>query len=155
MDGIPINTSDGYGDFQEIDPTAYKFVEVWKGANALRFGANSLGGAINFVTPTGRDANINGAGIDMGSFGYRRFQGNVGGSNGPWDGFFTASNQQSQGFRDHSYGHDTRASGNIGYQFSPDFETRFYIDANDVRQQNPGLSDPDIGAHRPGGGRPR
>ena len=23
MDGIPINTSDGYGDFQEIDPTAY------------------------------------------------------------------------------------------------------------------------------------
>lgn len=138
MDGIPINTSDGYGDFQEIDPTAYKFVEVWKGANALRFGANSLGGAINFVTPTGRDANINSAGIDMGSFGYRRFQGNVGGSNGPWDGFFAASNQQSQGFRDHSYGHDTRASGNIGYQFSPDFETRFYIDANDVRQRIPG-----------------
>lgn len=138
MDGIPINTSDGYGDFQEIDPTAYKFTEVWKGANALRFGANSLGGAINFVTPTGRDANINSAGIDMGSFGYRRFQGNVGGSNGPWDGFFTASNQQSQGFRDHSYGHDTRASGNIGYQFSPDFETRFYIDANDVRQRIPG-----------------
>ncbi len=31
MDGIPINTSDGYGDFQEIDPTAYKYVEVWKG----------------------------------------------------------------------------------------------------------------------------
>ncbi|WP_424631181.1 TonB-dependent receptor family protein [Bradyrhizobium sp. SYSU BS000235] len=138
MDGIPINTSDGYGDFQEIDPTAYKFVEVWKGANALRFGANSLGGAINFVTPTGRDANINSAGIDMGAFGYRRFQGNVGGANGPWDGFFTASNQQSQGFRDHSYGHDTRASGNIGYQFSPDFETRFYIDANDVRQRIPG-----------------
>ncbi len=53
MDGIPINTSDGYGDFQEIDPTAYKYVEVFKGANALQFGANSLGGAINFVTPTG------------------------------------------------------------------------------------------------------
>ena len=56
MDGIPINTADGYGDFQEIDPTAYRYVEVFKGANALRFGANSLGGAINFVTPTGRDA---------------------------------------------------------------------------------------------------
>ncbi|WP_171257720.1 TonB-dependent receptor plug domain-containing protein, partial [Acinetobacter baumannii] len=75
MDGIPINTSDGYGDFQEIDPTAYKYVEVYKGANALQFGANSLGGAINFVTPTGRAANITSAGIDMGSFGYRRFQG--------------------------------------------------------------------------------
>ncbi|MET0677407.1 MAG: TonB-dependent receptor plug domain-containing protein, partial [Bradyrhizobium sp.] len=39
MDGIPINTADGYGDFQEIDPTAYKYVEVFKGANALQFGA--------------------------------------------------------------------------------------------------------------------
>jgi outer membrane receptor protein involved in Fe transport len=66
MDGIPINTSDGYGDFQEIDPTAYKYVEVYKGANALQFGANSLGGAINFVTPTGRDAGVNSAGVDMG-----------------------------------------------------------------------------------------
>ncbi|MES2751891.1 MAG: TonB-dependent receptor plug domain-containing protein, partial [Pseudomonadota bacterium] len=79
MDGIPINTADGYGDFQELDPTAYKFIEVYKGANALRFGANSLGGAINFVTPTGRDAGVNSAGIDMGAFGYRRFQGSVGG----------------------------------------------------------------------------
>jgi iron complex outermembrane receptor protein len=138
MDGIPINTSDGYGDFQEIDPTAYKYVEVYKGANALQFGANSLGGAINFVTPTGRDAKINSAGIDMGSFGYRRFQGSVGGANGPWDGFFTASDHSAEGFRDHSFGHATRASGNIGYQFSPDFETRFYIDANDVRQRIPG-----------------
>ncbi|MDO8978502.1 MAG: TonB-dependent receptor [Afipia sp.] len=138
MDGIPINTSDGYGDFQEIDPTAYKYIEVYKGANALQFGANSLGGAINFVTPTGRDAGVNSAGVDMGSFGYRRFQGSVGGANGPWDGFFTASNQQAEGFRDHSYGHSTRASGNIGYQFSPDFETRFYINANDIRQRIPG-----------------
>jgi iron complex outermembrane receptor protein len=53
MDGIPINTADGFGDFQEIDPTAYRYVEVYKGANALRFGSNSLGGAINFVMPTG------------------------------------------------------------------------------------------------------
>ncbi len=138
MDGIPINTSDGYGDFQEIDPTAYKYVEVYKGANALQFGANSLGGAINFVTPTGRDAKVNSAGVDMGAFGYRRFQGSVGGASGPWDAFFTASNQSAEGFRDHSYGHSTRASGNIGYQFSPDFETRFYINANDVRQRIPG-----------------
>ncbi|WP_458760837.1 TonB-dependent receptor family protein [Afipia sp. TerB] len=138
MDGIPINTADGYGDFQEIDPTAYKYVEVYKGANALRFGANSLGGAINFVTPTGRDAGINSAGIDMGAFGYRRFQASIGGASGPWDGFFTAANQQSEGFRDHSDGHSTRISGNIGYRFSPDFETRFYLNANDVRQRIPG-----------------
>lgn len=138
MDGIPINTADGYGDFQEIDPTAYKYVEVFKGGNALRFGANSLGGAINFVTPTGRDPFVNGASVDFGAFGFRRLQANAGGTNGPWDGFVTTSTQAVEGFRDHSFGQSTRMSGNVGYQFSPDFETRFYLNANDVRQRIPG-----------------
>jgi iron complex outermembrane receptor protein len=138
LDGIPINTADGYGDFQEVDPTAYKYVEVFKGGNALRFGANSLGGAINFVTPTGRDPFVNGVSTDGGAFGFRRLQANAGGANGPWDGFVTASTQAAEGFRDHSDGHATRVSGNVGYQFSPDFETRFYLNANDVRQRIPG-----------------
>ena len=138
MDGIPINTADGYGDFQEIDPTAYKYVEVFKGGNALRFGANSLGGAINFVTPSGRDPFINGVSVDAGAFGFRRLQANAGGANGPWDGFVTASTQAAEGFRDHSNGQATRVSGNVGYQFSPDFETRFYVNANEVRQRIPG-----------------
>jgi iron complex outermembrane receptor protein len=138
MDGIPINTSDGYGDFQEIDPTAYKYVEVYKGANALQFGANSLGGAINFVTPTGRDPFPNGASVDFGAFGFKRLQANAGGANGPWDGFVTAATQASDGFRDHSFGSATRVSGNVGYQFSPDAETRFYFNANEVRQRIPG-----------------
>lgn len=138
MDGIPINTADGYGDFQEIDPTAYKYVEVFKGGNALRFGANSLGGAINFVTPTGRDPWLNAVSLDAGAFGFRRLQASTGGANGPWDGFITASTQSADGFRDHSDGTSTRVSGNVGYQFSPDFETRFYLNANSVRQRIPG-----------------
>lgn len=138
LDGIPINTSDGYGDFQEIDPTAFKYVEVFKGANALQFGANSLGGAINFVMPTGRDPFPNGASLDFGAFGFRRLQANAGGANGPWDGFITASTQASDGFRDHSNGQSTRVNGNVGYQISPDVETRFYFNANDIRQRIPG-----------------
>ncbi|MEH2481767.1 iron complex outermembrane receptor protein [Nitrobacteraceae bacterium AZCC 2146] len=149
MDGIPINTADGYGDFQEIDPTAYKYVEVYKGGNALRFGANSLGGAINFVTPTGRDPFVNGVSLDAGAFGYRRLQANAGGVNGPWDGFLTASTQAAEGFRDHSDGHSARASGNVGYQFSPDFETRFYLDANNVRQRIPGSVTKDSALNTP------
>ena len=153
MDGIPINTADGYGDFQEIDPTAYKYVEVWKGANALQYGANSLGGAINFVIPTGRDPWPNGVSADMGAFGFKRLQANAGGANGPWDGFVTASTQASDGFRDHSFGSATRVSGNVGYQFSPDAETRFYFNANEIRQRIPGsvtkqsaLTDPQAAA---------
>src|SRR6478735_4837588 len=153
MDGIPINTADGYGDFQEIDPSAYKYVEVFKGGNALQFGANSLGGAINFVTPTGRDSLPNGVSFDVGGFGYKRLQANAGGVNGPWDGFVTASTQAADGFRDHSFGSSNRLSGNVGYQFSPDVETRFYLNANEVRQRIPGtvtktsaLTDPETAA---------
>lgn len=153
MDGIPINTADGYGDFQEIDPSAYKYVEVFKGGNALQFGANSLGGAINFVTPTGRDSFPNGVSFDVGGFGYKRLQANAGGVNGPWDGFVTASTQAADGFRDHSFGSSNRLSGNVGYQFSPDVETRFYLNANEVRQRIPGtvtktsaLTDPEAAA---------
>jgi iron complex outermembrane receptor protein len=89
MDGIPINTADGFGDFQEIDPTAYRYIEVYKGANALRFGANSLGGAINFVMPTGHDASLFGARVDLGSFGFHKLAVRSGGVSGPVDYFIT------------------------------------------------------------------
>lgn len=138
QDGIPINTSDGNGDFQEIDPTAYKYVQVYKGGNALELGANALGGAINFVTPTGRDPGAIGASVDAGAFGFKRVQANAGGVYGAFDGFITASNQEATGFRDHSYGHSNRASGNFGIQITPDIETRFYGNLNEIRQRIPG-----------------
>lgn len=52
QDGIPFNFSDGSGDFQEIDPLILQHVEVYRGGNDLRYGAASLGGAINMATPT-------------------------------------------------------------------------------------------------------
>lgn len=138
LDGIPINTADGYGDFQEIDPTAYRYVEVYKGANALRYGANSLGGAVNFVTPTGRDASAFDSRLDGGAFGYLRGQASTGGVSGPLDYFVTGSASRTDGYRDHSWGTAERGSANVGYQVSPDFETRFYLNANSVRQRIPG-----------------
>jgi len=138
MDGIPINTSDGLFDQFEIDPTAYRFVEVWKGANGLRYGANALGGAVNFVTPSGRDAKSFDGRFDVGSFGYVRGQTSTGGWKGPVDWFVNASAQSEDGFRDHSEGQIARLNSNIGYQFSPDAETRFYVNANTWRQRLPG-----------------
>ena len=56
QDGVPLNEADGYGDSQIADPLLTRFVEVYRGGNALRFGGALLGGAINLVTPTGRTA---------------------------------------------------------------------------------------------------
>ena len=127
-------------DLFEMDPTAYRYVEVYKGANGLRYGANSLGGAINFVTPTGRDASPFEARFDAGSFGFVRGQASTGGVSGPADWFVTGSAQREDGFREHSNGNIERGSANVGYQFSPDAETRFYVNANSWRQRLPGES---------------
>ncbi|ARP98901.1 TonB-dependent receptor family protein [Pseudorhodoplanes sinuspersici] len=138
MDGIPINTADGYFDLQEIDPTAYRYTEVFRGANALRFGANALGGAINFVVPSGRDASPLAASQDIGAFGYRRIQASSGAAYGPFDYFVTGSYQMQDGYRDHSNGDLLRGSANFGYRISPNVETRFYFNGNNIEQRIPG-----------------
>lgn len=149
QDGVPFNAADGSTDFQEIDPTAYRYTEVYKGANALRYGASTLGGAINFVTPTGYDAHRFQGRDDIGSFGFRRLQASTGGVHGDVDGFITGSWLKQDGFRDHSGGESHRASGNLGWRISDNVETRFYINAAHIRQDIPGtvekhaaLSDP-------------
>src|SRR3546814_15728247 len=97
--GIPLNTSGGLLDFFEIDPSAYSYVEVFKGDNALRYGSNALGGAINLVTPTGEDAARLAGRIDVGRFGYVKGQASGGGVSGPLDSFVTASAHEIYGDR--------------------------------------------------------
>jgi iron complex outermembrane recepter protein len=138
MDGIPMNTSDGYGDFQEIDPTVYKYVEVYKGANALRYGANSLGGAINFVMPTGYSSDLFAARTDFGSFGFHKLALSSGATAGRWDYFVGGTWQEEDGYRDHSSGESVRGSANIGLKLSPNVETRFYLNANEIQHDIPG-----------------
>ena len=53
---LPLNEADGYGDSQIADPLNTRYAEVYRGGNALRFGGALLGGAVNMVTPTGKDA---------------------------------------------------------------------------------------------------
>ena len=56
QDGIPLNLADGSSDYPGIDPLATHYIEVYRGANALQFGASNIGGAINFISPTGYNA---------------------------------------------------------------------------------------------------
>lgn len=158
MDGvIPITTADGSSDFQEIDPTAYRYIEVFKGGNALQYGANSLGGAINFVMPTGYDSDLFGARVDVGSFGLIKTSVSSGAVSGNTDYFITGTWQNADGFRDHSEGESFRGSANVGFKITPDLETRFYVNANHIRQDIPGavtraeaLNNPEGAFVRPG-----
>ncbi len=138
LDGVPMNTADGLVDFFEVDPSAYRYVEIFKGGNALRYGANALGGAINLVTPTGRDASPLDARIDVGSFGYVKGQASTGGVSGAFDYFATVSAQRIDGYRDHSDGDAIRGNMNVGYRISPNVETRIYLTGASTNQRIPG-----------------
>jgi iron complex outermembrane receptor protein len=138
LDGVPVNQADGSGDFHEIDPLAQAYVEVHKGANALRYGAASLGGAIDFVSPTGRSHPGLMARLYGGSFGTHGQQGAIGIAEGPWDMWATVTNSHSNGWRDHTLNDYLRFNGNLGVRLDDGIESRFFVSANRIRNAIPG-----------------
>ena len=138
QDGIPFNQADGSGDIMEIDPLAYQRVEVFRGANAFTLGANALGGAINFVTNTGRSAPDGQVRLEGGSFGFLRAQGSYGISAGPYEGYLSATHTQQNGFRHQSAGQAERVNANGIYRWADNAETRIILSTNNIWQQIPG-----------------
>ncbi|MCW3796880.1 TonB-dependent receptor [Sphingomonas sp. BN140010] len=138
QDGIPINLADDNGDFQELDPTILDRLEVYRGANAFRFGGTTLGGAINGVTPTGRTSPGVRVRADGGSFDTVRGLASVGLAADELDGWLAVNGDRSDGDRDHAYRSGLRMNGNVGWQPSRNVQTRFYLTGNRLRQELPG-----------------
>lgn len=138
QDGIPIHLADGAADFQDIDPLALSHVEVYKGANALHLSSATLGGAINFITPTGYNADPLSLRLEAGSFGTRRGHVSTGDVVGDSDYFMSFSKQVSDGFREHSRQNNARLHTNLGHRFNDRLETRFYLTYVDANQELPG-----------------
>lgn len=136
-DGIPITDADGAGDTMEIDPLAMNYTEVYKGANALQYGASLLGGAVNFVSPTGHSHPGFLLRQELGSFDSLRTQFGAGAVLGDYDYYVTPTYSHSNGFRDHSDQSYRRLNGNIGYRFGDGAETRFFLSAADINQKIP------------------
>lgn len=150
QDGIPINFADGSGDFQEIDPLIIQHLEVYRGGQALRYGAGTLGGAVNIVTPTAATVEspvlLRG---EVGSFNTIRAHAQAAHSVDHIDAFAAATRSRSDGFRDQSRQDNARFSGNIGVRINPQAETRFYAAWNDINQQVPGTLSRDDALNNP------
>lgn len=137
QDGIAINLADGGFDFQSIDPLATSYVEVYRGANALQYGASNLGGAINFISHTGHTAPTFEARVEGGTYGYNRLGLSTGGVVDDLDYFISASTYQQSSFRDNAQQSADRITGNIGYRINDDIETRFYLGYTNSDSQLP------------------
>lgn len=138
QDGAPINLADDNGDFQELEPIFFDHLEVYRGANALRFGSGTLGGAVNGVTPTGETAPGVYVRGDVGSF--ETYRGLISGGidAGRWDAWGAVSADTSKGDRDHVRRDSVRFHGNVGYDVTEAVNTRFYLSFNDIDQELPG-----------------
>ncbi|WP_156840410.1 TonB-dependent receptor family protein [Novosphingobium aquimarinum] len=139
QDGVPFADADGFSDFQKIDPLGARYIEVYKGGNALRFGGAQLGGAINLVTPSGRNvASPFALRLEGGSFDSVRGQGHGAGTAGKFDWYGGVNATRSDGYRQNSRSDQVRGTINLGYALGDDSEIRVIGYAADINQQVPG-----------------
>lgn len=138
QDGVPLNLADGSFDMQAIEAQATRYIEVERGANALRYGSSTLGGAINYVSQTGRTAPAMVLRAEAGSFDYQRYQLAVAGQKEDLDGYASFNFTEQDGFRDHSRQRNARFAGNVGIQLSPHIESRLYATVVETNSALPG-----------------
>jgi iron complex outermembrane receptor protein len=139
QDGIPMTFADGSGDTYQIDPHYYRAIEVYKGGNGLVYGASTLGGAINFVSPTAYTAvSPNYLNLEGGSFETIRGQAQSSRIIGNMDVLLNGTFTHSLGFRGHEKSDYSQINGNIGYKFNNHLETRTYFGYYNTHQQLPG-----------------
>lgn len=138
QDGVPMNLADGGFDFQAIDALSARYIEVWRGANALQYGAATLGGAINFVSPNGFNSDALDARQELGSFGYRRTLVSGGYAGEHFDAYLAANLFAQDGFRRHAVQDTRRLFANLGWMIDRKLETRLYIGWADSDSELPG-----------------
>jgi len=72
--GLPITEADGDFHSQLVESLTARYIEVYRGANALQYGASTMDGAINFATHTSYTAAALSGRLEAGSDGYLRPQ---------------------------------------------------------------------------------
>ncbi|MEM7199680.1 MAG: TonB-dependent receptor [Planctomycetota bacterium] len=137
--GIPLSEADSNVRPQLIEPLNVQYTEVLPGANGLLYGASTLGGAINFVTPTGYTADEGRMRIEIGSDDYTRAQVSSGRVlDGGFDYFVSGTVIDRDGFRVNSEERAERIYGNIGYRISDTWETRLHLSGQESDLLLPG-----------------
>ncbi|QKR98503.1 TonB-dependent receptor [Sphingomonas sp. CL5.1] len=139
QDGVPFADADGFSDFQKIDPLGARYIEVYKGGNALRFGGAQLGGAVNLITPNGKTAETPlDFRVEGGSYRTWRARAAGAGRAGAFDYYASVDSYHSGGYRQQEKSDTTRGTVNFGYSFGDDNEIRLIGYAADIRQGVPG-----------------
>jgi len=140
QDGFPVNFSDGSFDFVEfLDPSIPDHALIVRGGNALTLGATTLGGAVDLVSPTGRDAPGGLVRFEAGSHGYVRGQLSASAVKGRGDIRFIVSGFSLDGWRDYNHQEVSRAHLNAGARLGNGWSNRVYVSAMHSRVEVTGV----------------
>ncbi|MEM9014185.1 MAG: TonB-dependent receptor [Pseudomonadota bacterium] len=155
-DGAPLTDVHGDANIHEIDLLAVSRIDVIKGVGELRRSGHNLGGAVDFISPTGRDANMGlNARIDGGATVEQtpggRVHGEIGGvsNGGDLDYFASVTGLYEEGFRDNNRRNSAIFNGNIGYAFNSTLKTRVFLEIVKSDSELAGGLTPDQAADDP------
>jgi iron complex outermembrane receptor protein len=137
QDGLPVSAADGNNHNRALDPQNARYITVAHGANALAYGASTLGGAVDFTTPTARTSAPFSAALSGGSFGQWGARATLGGASSSLDGQVSVETLQRDGYRAHSMQDSKNLYANAGWQPDEDVVTRFYASYVDYQIELP------------------
>lgn len=128
QDGLPVTAADGNNHNRIIDPLSAEYAVFARGANAMKYGASTLGGAVNFISRTAYNTSPLSLSVSGGSHGQRLsrmtasqvFNDNL-------DGLITIENKEWDGYRDHNKQTRTGIYANAGIRLTDNISTRFYF----------------------------
>jgi iron complex outermembrane receptor protein len=141
VNGMPYRNADGFTDFESLELLTTEAIEVYKGANALRYGGSTLGGAINLTTKTGYTSAPISAFAEGGSFGFYKAQLESGMSRNGFDYYASYARTSLDGYRDWSELRRDRVNLHAGFTLSPRLDSRIFYFFGHVKEHLPGSVD--------------
>ncbi|WP_374652453.1 TonB-dependent receptor family protein [Dongia sp.] len=132
QDGLPINQADGSYIVGLANPRQAEQIEIYRGYTSNRLGATVLGGALNFISPTGSSAPGVTALLEGGSFGQINAAAQAGMRIGEGDAMLQVNRSQRSGFRDYNDSERTSVDANFGARLTDDVSTRFLLGYTDL-----------------------
>ncbi|MEB1529407.1 TonB-dependent receptor family protein [Xanthomonas sp. WHRI 7945] len=137
LDGLPL-TGPGGTPYELLEPSWLSRVEVLRGANGIERGALALGGAIDYVSRSGREA----PGLELqyegGSHGYRKRSAGIGGVRDALDYYLAYTDTAYDGYQAHAAGDGRGAMANVGWQVTPALQTRWFLRYRETEHDTPG-----------------
>jgi iron complex outermembrane receptor protein len=138
MDGLNLNQADGETVLEDFEVASLNYAEVFRGADAFKYGALTLGGAINLVPLTGYNAAPFQVRLEGGSYGFFRGDMSGGAVQGKFDEFGAIAFREREGFREHSREDTEILFADLGYKINDEVENRFYLTLDRTDRNLPG-----------------